>query len=263
LKHHITAIGLVIVLLFLGVGDGIGQTYLFNPKHPQSAIRHELNFSLFSHFTRSPQLATIHKVKSGLAYPEPIFNRVFGIATAGYEPRLRMIEWGNSASLSLDIPLNVSLSLVDITNKTREVQYSPVPVTDAEFNSGIYFNTREGDIGIFHSEIGALLSLNLLQGSTLENTKGFGLTFSAGVNRVMAPLFMNFLYGYKRTDYKGMLAWNLAVARFGLHFRGVAFNYMIGVNPTNIYFTDVNSNTSTSVFVNNYNRFSISFRLGQ
>lgn len=257
------SISILFLLVMFSVVEVKGQTYLFNPKHPQSSIRHELNFSFFSHFSRSPQVATVHTVRGGLAYPEPVFNRVFGIASVGYEPRLRLIEIGSSVSISLDIPLTFSLSSIDITNTSRDIKYSTAPVSDTEFNSGVYFNVREGNLGMFHTEAGALLSLNLFQGSTLENTNGVGLTISGGVNRVMAPLFMNVLFDYNRSDYKGMLAWNLAVARIGLHFRGVVFSYMAGVNPTNIFFTDAFTNSDDNIFVNNYNRFSIAFRLGQ
>lgn len=237
-----------------------GDWYVFSLKHFKSSFRHELGLSMFSHFYRSPDQAIHYEVDDGIAYPQPVYNRGFGLMSLHYEPRFRLIEYRNWASLSLDVPLVWSLSLVDLTTQDG-FRYSADTVSTAAFNAGIFAVERETGLGLGHLEAGAMLSINLWQGATYENTFPLGLSIGAGVHRMFAPVLMNFIAGYEREEYQEFTAWWTPVSRLSLHYRGVVLSYTIGVNPTLVYYETLNS--KRAVYTNTYNRFSLSLRIGR
>lgn len=239
-------------------GSGI---FVFNPKYLKSSMRHEIGLSLGTHWVRSPMVAEFIKVRNNIAYPTPVYNRVIGLFAMTYEPKFRLIEFGSAASISLDVPLTLGLSSVDIVTPSGD-HYAADEITANDLETGVYSKEREAALGGLHVEGGGLISLNFWQGSTLENTSSLGLSISGGINAIYAPLVMNIIYEYERSDYKGMLAWYTPVARMGLHIKGVVFYYTIGVMPTNVAYQS-RSGVSRTAFTNTYNRFSISFRLGK
>ena len=261
----------LVLLLFFSFGfhqhgfsqnsEGSTSVYFLSFKHFKSSFRKELGFSFLSHYAVSPVMAEYNLVASGVSYPQPVFNRLFGVFAMTYEPQFRLMELGSNMSISLDLPITGALSTVDLRTRSG-ISYSTEEVTANDISTGIYAKERSSSLGALNSELGALLSLNLFQGSTIENTNGAGLSFSAGVNYITAPLMMNFLEGYQRSDCQGMLSWASVVSRLGLRFGRVSMYYMIGVNPTRvIYFGDMGNEKRT--LSNTYNRFSISFRLGR
>lgn len=256
----------LIILLTMALSSAIlaqeKDFYFFNPKYLKSSLRHEVGMTIGAHWTKSKMLTTYTSVVDGIAYPEPVFNRVIGLMTLTYEPRFRLVQYKSDASISLDIPLTGSLSLVDVLSGSR-FRYSAEPLTEAEISSGIYAKERSGILGGLHVETGALLSLNLWQGSTLENTKPVGLTLSGGVNYIYAPLVFNILEDYDRKDYRGFMNWVTPVARLGFHFDRLVLYYMIGVRPTRVYYRTGFTFEEQSVLTNTYNRLSLSIRLGR
>jgi hypothetical protein len=237
-----------------------GNWYPFSLKHFRSSFRHELGVSFFSHFYRSPDLAVHYEVMDGVAYPEPVYNRGIGLMSLHYEPRFRLLEYRHWASITLDIPLVWSLSLVDLTTEDG-FRYSADTVSTAAFNAGIFSVEREAGLGLTHLEAGAMLSLNLWQGATYENTFPLGVSMGLGVHRLFAPGILNFIAGYTREQYQEYTSWWTPVSRLSLHYRGVVLSYTIGVNPVLVYYESLNS--KRAVYTNTYNRFSLSLRLGR
>jgi len=232
------------------------KVHFFSFSHLKSSLRHELGFSMGAHVVKSPQVATYRVISNNWVYPEPVFNRAIGIFSMSYEPKFRLIEVGSALSLSLDLPLTASLSTVDVRTKDA-FQVDAATLTDPVISQ------RSAALGWGHVEGGGILSINLLQGSTYENTAGIGLSAGLGAIFVYAPLVMNPGYGFLRSDYAGMTNWVTPVGRFGLHFRGVVLHYTIGVLPTKISYQSGNSLLSRSTYVNTYNKFTLAFRLGR
>ncbi len=227
----------------------------------KSSFRQEIGFSFISHFARSPIVAEYNLVSSGVSYPQPVYNNVFGVFALTYEPKFRLIEAGSSFSFSLDLPLTGGFSVVDLTTPDG-VSYSSEEVTPNDISTGVFSKERSSNLGLMNAEFGALISFNFFQGSTIENINALGLTFSGGVNYISAPLAMNFIDEYQRSDYKGFLNWTSVVGRLGVHAGRVVFYYTIGINPTRaLYYTALGN--ERTVYTNTYNRFSISFRLGR
>ncbi|NQV53916.1 MAG: hypothetical protein HQ500_12075 [Flavobacteriales bacterium] len=262
-------VALVICILLGLSGISFGQEegsdpriYFFNPSHLKSSIRQEVGMSIGTHWTKSPMRNIYTSVDDGVAYPEPVFSRAIGILAGTYEPRLRLIEYKSNASISLDIPLTLSFSLVDVLSGSR-YKYSAEPLTEQELASNIFSKERDGILGICHAEAGALLSVNIGQGSTIENTKMVGWTLSAGYNLVRGPLFMNFIENYDRADYKKYLGWGTPVARVGIHAEMVVVYYMLGIAPTRVNYQTGSTFDVQTEMTNTYNRLSLSFRLGR
>lgn len=234
--------------------------YVLNPFQIKTSVRHEIGMSFLTHFYRSPDQAVHYQVNQGIAYPQPVFNEGFGVLSLHYEPRIRLIEYKTWASITVDLPLVFSLSIMDL--KTEDgFRYSTDTVSDASFNAGIYEAERGNDLGFMHVEAGFMASLNLFQGATYENTSPVGLSLGLGVQRIYSPLAMNFLADFDRDDYAEFDAWWTPVSRLGLHFRGMVLAYTIGVNPTRVYYETLNA--KRAVNTNTYNRFSISMRIGR
>ena len=261
----------VLVILFLlglsGVSSGQEadddpSLYFFNPSELRSSIRHEMGMSVGTHWTKSPMCDVYTSVVDGVAYPEPVFSRAIGIISATYEPRLRLIEYKSDASISLDIPLTLSFSLVDVLSGSR-YKYSAEPLTEQELASNIFSKERDGIVGICHVEAGALLSVNLGQGATIENTKTVGWTLSAGYNFVRGPLLMNFFEDYDKADYKSYLGWGTPVARVGIHADKIVVYYMLGITPTRVNYQTGSTFDVQTELTNTYNRLSLSFRIGR
>ncbi|MEQ9186900.1 MAG: hypothetical protein RLP15_04140 [Cryomorphaceae bacterium] len=260
---------LLIAMAFLLAGGVSAQVdseeqrlYVLNLKHLNTSLRHELGMSIGTHWTKSPMRTTYTSVVNGVAYPEPVFTRAIGILAASYEPRLRLLEYKSAASLSLDVPLTVSFSLVDVLSGSR-FKYSAEPLTQQELASNIFAKERDGILGISHIEAGALLSFNLGQGATVENTDMVGLTLSAGFNYIRGPLLMNFFEKYDRDDYREYLDWATPVVRMGIHADKLVVYYMIGVAPTRVYYQTGSTFGVQSEMTNTYNRLSLSFRIGR
>lgn len=258
---------LLFVFLFSFYQKGVSQNeatksvYFFSLNDLKASMRNELGFSFLTHFAKSPLLAEYNYVDAGISYPQPVFNRLIGVFSMTYEPQFRLIEVGSDFSISLDLPITGSLSTVDLRTPD-DISYSTEEVTANDISTGVYAKERYGQLGFLNSEFGALASLNFFQGATFENTQAMGLSLSAGINYISAPLIMNFSDGISRSDYKGFLSWTSVVSRLGVRFGGVSMYYMIGVNPTRVIYID-RYNDNERVFGNTYNRFSISFRLGR
>ena len=258
---------LLFVFLFSFFQKGVSQNeatksvYFLSFNNLKSSMRNELGFSFLTHFAKSPLLAEYNYVDAGVSYPQPVFNRLIGIFSMTYEPQLRLVEVGSSFSLSLDLPITGSLSTVDLRTPWG-TSYSTEEVTANDISTGVYAKERHAELGFLNSELGALATLNFFQGATLENTQAMGLSLSAGVNYITAPLIMNFSDGISRSDYKGFLSWTSVVSRLGIRFGRVSMYYMIGINPTRVLYID-RYDDNERVFGNTYNRFSISFRLGR
>ena len=176
------------------------KIHLFGFSDLRSSIRHELGASFFTHGYRSPRFAVRYALENSVAYPSPVYNRGTGLISMHYEPRLRLIEFGSNASITLDIPLVIGLTLVDLTTP-EDFSYGVDSLSDAAFNAGIFSNERSSELGVMHTEYGGMLSFNCFQGATFENTAAIGFSAGIGMQRVSSPLIMNFIAGYDREDY--------------------------------------------------------------
>ena len=258
--------GLIVILALiptlLGAQEADKSLYLLSPRHIETSIRHEIGVSIGTHWSKSQMWTTFTTVEDGVAYPEPVFSRVIGVGALTYEPRLRLLEYKSVASLSLDIPLTASFSVVDVLSGSRR-KYSAEPLTEQEINSNIFSKERSGFLGLFHGEAGALLSLNFGQGATLENTQAIGWTVSAGYNYLRGPLFMNFFQDNKRSDYGQFMGWATPVGRLGMHIDRFVLYYMIGLNPTRVIYQTGSTFEPQIEMTRTYNRLSISVRLGR
>ncbi|MEX2595379.1 MAG: hypothetical protein WEC59_00505 [Salibacteraceae bacterium] len=262
---------LMILMLVLVVASnrGVAQSHdnvegrkvhAFSFKYFRSSFRHELGFTVGAHWFRSPQMETYYKLKQNAAYPEPVFNRGVGVLNISYEPRFRLLEFGSSVSFTLDVPLLVSISGIDVRTDDG-FRYSTDSIDIEDFRTGIFAKERTERLGTFHAEAGAMIGLNFGQASTYENTNRLGLSIAVGVNYFTAPIFMNSSRGYEREDYENMLTWITPVSRLSLHFRSVSISHTIGVNPTRVTYPTLTS--SRSALTNTYNRLSIAFRIGR
>lgn len=245
----------------LSQNEATKSVYFMSFSHLNSSMRNELGFSFLTHFAKSPLFAEYNYVDAGISYPQPIFNRIIGVFSMTYEPQFRLVEVGSNFSVSLDLPITGSLSTVDLRTPFG-TSYSTEEVTANDISTGIYAKERYAELGFFNSEFGALATMNFFQGATYENTQAMGLSLSAGINYITAPLIMNFTDGVTRSDYKGFLNWTSVVSRLGIRFGRVTMYYMIGVNPTRVLYIDRYGDDERS-FGNTYNRFSIAFRLGR
>jgi len=236
--------------------------YFFSPRYLRTCFRHEIGFTFFSEHYRSAAMDTIYDVNYTQAYPSPVYMRVFTIMSMSYEPQFRLVEYRSSQSLSLDLPLNVGLSAVDLRNRSGK-KFDPSPVTESEVQQGVFYHERDGELGVGHAELGALLAYNLGQGATQENVSPVGLSLAVGYNYTYAPLSMNSIYDFKRSDYARYLHWGQWVGRVGLIVHRVMFSYTIGVNSRWYEYQDWASNLNKHVLVGSYNKFAVSIRLGK
>jgi hypothetical protein len=228
----------------------------------RTCLRQEVGFSIGTHWSKSKMITTYTEVKEGVAYPEPVFNRAIGIMAATYEPRLRLMEWRSGASVTLDVPLTFSLSVVDLLTGSRK-HFSAEPLTQAELQSGIFAKNRGGVLGGFHTEVGSLLSVNVGQGATIENTSQAGLSLGIGYNFLYGPLMLNPFQNQERKDYKGYLGWVVPVGRIGLHIDKVVIYYAFSVAPVRVNYQTGYTFGPQTEWTNTYNRISASFRLGR
>lgn len=263
MKKALLGIAIVLISVVAVSQDRQQSFYLLSPKHLGTCFRHEIGFTLFSQHYRSGVKDTIYDLDFTTAYPTPVYMRVFSIFSMSYEPQFRLVEFRSTQSLSLDLPLNIGLSLVDLRTRSG-VKFDPEPVTEEQVESGQYYNQRGGELGVGHAELGFLLAYNIGQGATLENTFPVGLTIGAGYNFTYAPLLMNSIFEYDRSGYGKYLRWGQLVGRVGFIVKRWTFAYTVGLNSKWISYPSPSfSNVHQQVLVSSYNKFSFSIRLGK
>lgn len=238
-----------------------GPFYFFSLSHPRTSFRHEIGFTMCTQHYRSAAMDTVYSVDLTRAYPTPVYMRVFSIMSISYEPQFRLVEYKSSQSLTLNLPLNVGLSLVDLRTRDGE-KFDPQPVTQTDIQNDVFYHTRVGELGVGHAEIGALLAYNLGQGATQENVSPVGMSVALGYNYTYAPLMMNSVYNYPRAEYSRYMRWGQVVGRVGFIVKSVMFSYTLGVNST-WYEYQTTLGLHKRVLVGSYNKFAVSIRLGK
>lgn len=252
---------LVVSVFSLAVYSQDRSVYFLSFKHFKTSFAHEILFSPFLHHARSGHLANYYTSGGSVLNPSPVYNRVYGFFTTTYQPRLRLVEIGNSFTIALRVPVSVSISTVDLRTKERN-RYSPAPITQFDPTTASYSNTRTAALGVFHAEAGALIGVDLGRGSTIENVAKRGLSIAAGINMIYAPLNMNEYLSATRADYKGLLGWASPVAQIGLLGGNASLYYTFGIRPVRVHYNN-NASEEITVLTNTYQRVSIGFKLGK
>jgi len=255
---------LVLLTFFLCSHQLIAQdksVYFFSPKHLKTSLAHEILFSPFMHHARSKRKANYFIGGSTTIRPQPVYNRIYSFLTTTYQPKLRLVEFGNKLSLTLRIPMSFSLSTVDLRTKNK-LRYIPSPLAEYDINRSSYSLRRTSALGVFNAEIGGLIGFDVGQGATVENTSKLGLSLSVGYNLIYAPLFFNQLDIQARSDYKSLLSWTTLVAQIGIHRNRFSLYYMAGINPTRVNYYN-NSGFEETVMTDTYHRVSIGIKLGK
>lgn len=235
--------------------------YLFSFKHLKSSLGHEILFSPFLHHAKSPHLANYYINGGNLVYPTAVYNRVYGIITATYQPKLRLVEFGSKASIALRIPMTISLSTVDLKTKEGN-KYTPSSVISYNINFGYYEGSRDNALGAFSTEIGGLLGIDFGKDATIENEAKTGISLAAGYNIIYAPLILRKYDNEPRSAYKGLLSWGSLIGQVGFIKKGFSIYYAFGLNPTRVHYDDALGMEST-VRTNTYQRLAIGFKLGK
>jgi hypothetical protein len=254
---------LLCFFLIIGIGAKAQEksVYLFSFKHLKESVSHEFLLSPFLHHAKSPHLANYYVNGGSLIYPMPVYNRVYGIITATYQPKLRLVEFGSKASIALRIPMTFSLSAVDLKTKEGN-KYTPSSVVNYNINYGYYEGSRDNALGAFNTEIGGLLGVDFGKDATIENESKTGLSLAAGYNIIYAPLILRKYDNEPRSAYKGLLSWGSLIGQVGIIKKGFSIYYAFGLNPTRVHYDDALGIEST-VRTNTYQRLAIGFKLGK
>lgn len=235
--------------------------YLFSFKHIKSSVGHELLLSPFLHHAKSPHIANYYINGGSLVYPTAVYNRVYGIITATYQPKFRLVEFGSKSAFVLRVPMTLSLSSVDLKTKEGN-KYTPSSVVNYNINFGYYEGSRDKALGAFSTEIGGLVGFDFGKESTIENESKTGISLSAGYNIIYAPLILNKYDNEPRSAYKGLLSWGSLVGQVGIIKKGFSIYYTFGLNPIRVHYDNALGIEST-VRTNTYQRLAIGFKLGK
>lgn len=242
----------------------ISQVYFFSPRYIKESFNSELGLTFFTHFVRSPVLDTLIEVDATLAYPQPVCMRSYSPFTISYEPQFRLIEFGHSNSISLNVPIALAASFLDLKSPgTDGIKYDPADASDVDIQNGKYYSERNTSLGYFHLEFGVLGSYNFGRNSTKENTWPIGLNLAFGYNWIYGPLV------YAVGDYEGHYSdynrWGHLVGRFGMQFSRIGLNFMLGLNQTLVKYYEPNGGGSfpSSIQASVYHRMTMTIRLGK
>ncbi len=209
-----------------------GPIYLFNPKYIKNSFNAELGLTFFTSFMRSPQLGTAYKFNASTAFPEPIFTYVYSLATITYEPQFRLLEFGHSQSLSLNIPISAGLSAVDVrtgSGLSYDASDANGPI------SGTSYGTRNSILGWGHAELGGFLAYNLGRSATDENVWPIGFDVAAGYTMIYAPLGITNASD-ARSTYVPYSRWGHLVGRLGMTFGKIGMHYTLGLDQTTVQY---------------------------
>ena len=262
MMKRLSGLFLFIAICITGIAQDNGSSvYIMSFKDLGYSTSHQFQVSAFSHNTRSAQIATYYISPGQELLPTPVYNRAYSFFTLGYQPGIRIVEFGSKLSLSLKVPVSLAFSTVDLRTKSGN-RYSFPDAAQFNYNSGTYTYERPSAIGYISGELGGLIGFDLGAQSTIENTNEWGLGFSAGYNLILAPIFMDGFTDQTRADYKGDFSWATMVGQIEIHKQRVSLIYMCGIRPIRVHYTDQFFNEET-VLTNAYQRVSLGFKLGR
>lgn len=211
------------------------KVYLLDFGYLKEAFSHEVGGGLISHINRSDVLATTYEFSTTMAYPQPVYANTFSVFTLTYEPALRLIEIGSNHSFSLNVPMVGALSIVDVCVGDGE-KFAPRPEGESLDNLGRMYNTRNSYLGAGHIEAGGLLVYNIGSGSTIENTRSFGMSLGAGYIHTYALFSINEEDRYVRSDFSEYLNWGHFVGQLGLRNNDVGLKWTFSLLPSQVSF---------------------------
>jgi hypothetical protein len=250
----------ILTWLVLGITHQTSaQVYFFSPKYFSQSFDHELGITFLTGYIRSPNLVNIYTVENSVAYPEPVYMRSYPILTISYEPQFRLLEIGHNQSFSLNLPVAVSLSTMDLRTNSA-IRYSTDEPSQDQLDQGKYYETRDLPLGTGHGEFGGLISYNVGVNSTAENTWPVGFNIAFGYNYIYGPLIMTSIEA-TRTDYIDYLRWGHWVGRLGFHGRRIGVNYMLGLNQETLVFSSPGSSYQQTLEVGIYHRMAFTINL--
>jgi len=236
-----------------------GPIYLFSFKYFKNSFNHQLGLTFFTNFTRSPQLGSGLVYTPTKAYPVPIYTYVYSLGSISYEPQFRLIEFGNSQSISLNTPITLGASVVGVRvslSETSRWDYEPVSDSPTERS----FGTSIGYLGLGHAEFGIFGSYNLGRYATDENTWPIGVNLAVGYNYTYGPIYIENT-SINRSDYSDYLRWGQLVGRLGLQLNSVGFSYALGLDQTTVQYFESSTGSRQYLETSVYHKLTMTFNL--
>jgi hypothetical protein len=248
----------LLMLLSSPVLSAESLVYLFSFNYFKQSFHHQLGMTFFTNYTRSPVLGTEFIFSNTQAYPVPVYTNVYSLASLTYEPQFRLIEFGSSQSITLNTPLTLGFSMVDVCISLDDFDrrsYSP----ESSETAGQSFETRSDFLGWGHAELGALGVYNIGRNATAENTWPVGFHLGFGYLYTYGPIYIEYLE-ISRSDYAKYMRWGNLVGRLGMQTGPVGFSYTIGLDQTTVQYVESTGSVNdmqTSI----YHKLTMTFNL--